>query len=100
MRAACVPPSRPPILAISRFREKPFLKVLGFFPARKQFYSGCFGEGIKVWGTETHRLLREYAFDSRILTCRFADEGTALYAASAARSAAYPDIHKLNGLSY
>lgn len=73
---------------------------VGFSPDGKRFYSACAGEGIKVWETETERLLGESAIDGRILACRFADEGRTLVAASAAQNADHPNIHKLTGLPY
>lgn len=80
--------------------HKDIVCPVGFSPDGKRFYSACAGEGIKVWDRETERLLLECVIESRILVCRFADEGRTLYAASAARGADHPDIHMLTGLPH
>ncbi len=68
---------------------------VGLSPDGKRFYSGSYAGGVKIWETESGRLLREYVINDPILACRFDDDGSVLYAAPAARKADHPDIHKL-----
>jgi len=71
------------------------VSLVGFSPDGTKVWSGGDGGGVKVWEATEGELLREYAVKGRVLACRFADEGSALHAASARRGADHPEVHRL-----
>jgi len=72
------------------------VRAVGFSPDGKRFFSGSDDAGVKVWDTKTGRLVQEYAIEGRILTCRYSQDGRLVFAASAAKDADHPAIHRLD----
>lgn len=79
--------------------HKDTVHAVGFSPDGKWFFSSSRSGGIKIWETkEEGKLVREHAI-AGTLACRFTKDGRTLLAASAAKGADRPAVHRLAAAS-